>query len=153
MLRVKEKISGLPTPAEWPKGLTNTPGLHETFPGDASPQQLLSFSLNLYYTSILFITLAANFLFTLYITKVTFISNVLMYGCESWTIKKAEPQRIDVFKLWCWRRLLILWTARRSNQSIPKDINPEYSLDGLMLKLNLQYFGHLMSGSAEQPTQ
>ena len=67
MLRVKEKISGLPTPAEWPKGLTNTPGLHETFPGDASPQQLLSFSLNLYYTSILFITLAANFLFTLYI--------------------------------------------------------------------------------------
>ena len=69
---------------------------------------------------------------------------VVLYGCESWTIKKAEPQRIDVFKLWCWRRLLILWTARRSNQSIPKDINPEYSLEGLMLKLKHQYFGHLI---------
>ena len=144
MLRVKEKISGLPTPAEWPKGLTNTPGLHETFPGDASPQQLLSFSLNLYYTSILFITLAANFLFTLYITKVTFISNVLMYGCESWTIKKAECQRTEAFKLWWWRRYLrVPWTARRPNQSILKEINPEYSLEGLMLKLRLQYFGHL----------
>ena len=68
-----------------------------------------------------------------------------MYGCESWTIKKAECQRIDAFELWCWRRLLILpWTAKRSNQSIPKKINPEYSLEGLMLKLKLQYFGSLM---------
>ena len=67
-----------------------------------------------------------------------------MYGCESWTIKKAEHQRIDSFKLWCWRSLLrILWTAR-SNQSILKEINPDYSLEGLMLKLKLQYFGHLM---------
>ena len=70
---------------------------------------------------------------------------VVMYGCESWTIKKAEHQRIDVFELWCWRRLLrVPWTARRSNQSILKEISPEYSLEGLMLKLKLQYFGHLM---------
>ena len=70
---------------------------------------------------------------------------VVMYGCESWTIKKAECQRIDVFKLWCWRRVLrVPWTARRSNQSILKEINPEYSLEGLMLKLKLQYFGHTM---------
>ena len=70
---------------------------------------------------------------------------VVMYGCESWTIKKAEHWRIDAFELWCWRRLLrVLWTARRSNQSILKEINPEYSLEGLMLKLKLQYFGHLM---------
>ena len=70
---------------------------------------------------------------------------VFMYGCESWTIKKAEFQRIDAFELWCWRRLLrVPWTARRSNQSILKEINPEYSLEGLMLKLKLQYFGHLM---------
>ena len=69
----------------------------------------------------------------------------VMYGCESRTIKKAECQRIDVFELWCWRRLLrVLWTARRSNQSILKEISPEYSLEGLMLKLKLQYFGHLM---------
>ena len=69
---------------------------------------------------------------------------VVMYGCENWTIKKAEHWRIDAFKLWCWRRLLrVLWTARRSNQSILKEINPEYSLEGLMLKLKLQYFGHL----------
>ena len=68
-----------------------------------------------------------------------------MYGCESWTIKKAEHQRIDAFELWCWRRLLrVPWTARRSNQSILKEINPEYSLEGLMLRLKLQYFGHLM---------
>ena len=68
-----------------------------------------------------------------------------MYGCESWTIKKAECHRIDVFELWCWRRLLrVPWTARRSNQSILKEISPEYSLEGLMLKLKLQYFGHLM---------
>ena len=70
---------------------------------------------------------------------------VVMYGCESWTIKKAEHQRIDAFELWCWRRLLrVSWTARRSNQSILKEISPEYSLEGLMLKLKLQYFGHLM---------
>ena len=70
---------------------------------------------------------------------------VVMYGCESWTVKKAEHQRIDAFELWCWRRLLrIPWTARRSNQSILKEISPEYSLEGLMLKLKLQYFGHLM---------
>ena len=70
---------------------------------------------------------------------------VVMYGCESWTIKKAEHQRIDAFKLWCWRRLLrVPWTARRSNQSILKEISPEYSLEGLMLKLKLQYFGHWM---------
>ena len=68
-----------------------------------------------------------------------------MYGCESWTIKKAEHQRIDVFELWCWRRLLrVSWTERRSNQSILKEISPGCSLDGLMLKLKLQYFGHLM---------
>ena len=68
-----------------------------------------------------------------------------MYGCESWTIKKAEHQRIDAFDLWCWRRLLrVPWTARRSNQSILKEISPEYSLEGLMLKLKLQYSGHLM---------
>ena len=70
---------------------------------------------------------------------------VVMYGCESWTIKKAERLRIDAFELWYWRRLLrVPWTARRSNQSILKEINPEYSLEGLMLKLKLQYFGHLM---------
>ena len=70
---------------------------------------------------------------------------VVMYGCESWTIKKAERQRTDAFQLWCWRRLLrVPWTARRSNQSIRKEINPEYSLEGLMLKLKLQCFGHLM---------
>ena len=70
---------------------------------------------------------------------------VVMYGCESWTIKKAECQRIDAFELWCCRRLLsVPWTAERSNQPILKEINPEYSLEGLMLKLKLQYFGHLM---------
>ena len=69
----------------------------------------------------------------------------VMYGCESWTIRKAEHCRIDAFELWFWRRLLrVPWTARRSNQSILKEINPEYSLDGLMLKLKPQYFGHLM---------
>ena len=68
-----------------------------------------------------------------------------MYGCESWTIKKAEGRRIDAFELWCWRRLLrVPWTARRSNQSILREINPECPLEGLMLKLKLQYFGHLM---------
>ena len=70
---------------------------------------------------------------------------VVMYGCESWTIKKAEHRRIDAFELWCWRRLLrVPWTARRSSQSILKEISPEYSLEGLMPKLKLQYFGHLM---------
>ena len=70
---------------------------------------------------------------------------VVMYGCESWTIKKAECQRIDAFELWCWRRLLtVTWTARKSNQSILKEISPEYWLEALMLKLKLQYFGHLM---------
>ena len=70
---------------------------------------------------------------------------VVMYGCESWTIKKAECQRIDAFELWCWRRLLIIsWTAKRSNQSILKEISPGCSLEGLMLKLKLQYFGHLI---------
>ena len=71
---------------------------------------------------------------------------VVMYMCESWSIKEAEHQRIDAFELWCWRGLLrVPWTARRSNQSLLKEINPEYSLEGLMLKLKLQYFGHLMS--------
>ena len=70
---------------------------------------------------------------------------VVMYGCESWTVKKAEHWRTDAFKLWCWRRLLrVPWTARKSKQSILKEINPEYSLEGLMLKLKLQYFGHLI---------
>ena len=73
------------------------------------------------------------------------VYSVVMYGCESWTIKKAEHQKIDAFELWCWRRLLrIPWTERRSNHSILKEISPEYSLEGLMLKLKLQYFGHLM---------
>ena len=70
---------------------------------------------------------------------------VVMYGCESWTMKKAECRRIEAFELWCWRRLLTIpWTARRSNQSILKEISPEYSLEGLILKMKLQYFGHLM---------
>ena len=73
------------------------------------------------------------------------VSPVVMYGCESWTVKKAECRRIEVFELWCWRRLLrVVWTARRSNQSILKEINPGISLEGMMLKLKLQYFGHLM---------
>ena len=75
---------------------------------------------------------------------------VVMYGCESWTVKKAECRRIDAFELWCWRRLLrVPWTARRSNQSILKEMSPECSLEGLMLKLRLQYFGHLMLGKIE----
>ena len=70
---------------------------------------------------------------------------VVMYRCESWTIKRTEHRKIDAFQLWCWRRLLrVPWTARRSNQSILKEVNPEYSLEGLMPKLKLQYFGHLM---------
>ena len=75
----------------------------------------------------------------------TMVFPVVMYGCESWTTKKAEHRRIDACELWCWRRLLrVPWTARRSNQSILKEISPDYSLEGLMLKLKLQYFGHLM---------
>ena len=75
----------------------------------------------------------------------TIVFPVVMYGYESWTIKKSEHQRIDAFELWCWRRLLrVPWTARRPNQSILKEISPEYSLEGLMLKLKLQSFGHLM---------
>ena len=75
----------------------------------------------------------------------TLVFPVVMYGCESWAVKKAECQRIDAFELWCWRRLLrVPWTARRSNQSILKEIRPEYSLEGLMLKLKLQFFGNLM---------
>ena len=86
------------------------------------------------------ITLTTKF----HLVKVV-VSPVVTYGCESWTVKKAEHQRIDAFELWCWRRLLrVPWTARRSNQSILKEISPEYSLEGVMLKLKLQYFGHLM---------
>ena len=83
----------------------------------------------------------------------TMVFPVVMYGCESWTVKKAEHRRIDAFELWCWRRLLrVPWTARKSNQSILKEISPECSLEGLMLKLKLQYFGHLMRrvGSLEK---
>ena len=73
------------------------------------------------------------------------VFSVVMYGCESWTVKKAEDRRIDVFELWCWRRLLrVSWTARRANQSILKEISPEHPLEGLMLKLKLQSFGHLI---------
>ena len=80
----------------------------------------------------------------LHLVKAT-VFPVVIYGCESWTIKKAEHQRINTFELWCWRRLSrVPWTARRSNQSILKEISPEYSLEVLMLKLKLQYFGHLM---------
>ena len=80
----------------------------------------------------------------LYLVK-AMVFPVVMYGCESWTIKKAECRRIDAFELWCWRRLLrVPWTARRSNQSILKEINPRISLEGMVLKLKLQYFGHLM---------
>ena len=79
-----------------------------------------------------------------YLVKVI-IFPIVMYGCESWTIKKAECRRVDAFELWCWRRLLrVPWTARRSNQSILKEISPEYSLEGLMLKVKLQYFDYLM---------
>ena len=73
------------------------------------------------------------------------VFQLVIYGCKSWTIKKAECRRIDAFELWCWRRILrVPWTVRRSNQSILKELNPEYSLEGLLLKLKLQYFGHLM---------
>ena len=80
-----------------------------------------------------------------HIVKAMVFPVVIQYGCESWTINKAEYQKIDAFELWCWRRLLrVPWTARRSNHSILKEISPEYSLEGLMLKLKLQYFGHLI---------
>ena len=82
-----------------------------------------------------------TFLTKVYLVKIM-VFPVVMYGCEKWTIKKSEHQRIDAFELWCWRRLLrVPWTARRSNQSILKEISPEYSLEGLMMKLKLQYFG------------
>ena len=78
-------------------------------------------------------------------TKVHLVKAMVMYGCESWTVKKAEHRRIDAFELWCWRRVLrVPWTARRSSQSILKEISPEYSLEGLMLKLKFQCFGHLI---------
>ena len=81
------------------------------------------------------------------------VFSVVTYGCESWTVKKAERQRIAAFELWCWRRLLrVPWTARRSNHSILKDISPEYSLEGLMLKLKLQYFGHLQRADSLEKT-
>ena len=86
-----------------------------------------------------------------HLVKATVIP-VVMYRCESWTIKKAEHQRIDAFELWCWKRLLrVPWTARRSNQSILKETNPEYSLEGLMLKLKLQHFGHLVELIGKDP--
>ena len=88
--------------------------------------------------------LICNFLTKVRLVK-AMVFPVVMYGCESWAVKKAECQRIDAFELWCWRRLLrVPWTARRSNQSILKEIRPECSLEGMMLKLKLQYFGHLM---------
>ena len=89
-------------------------------------------------------TLAQNINYNLTIAK-AMVFLVVMYGCESWTIKKAECQRINVFEVWCWRRLLrVPWTARRSNKSVLKEVNPEYSLVGVMLKLKLPNFGHLM---------
>ena len=89
-------------------------------------------------------TIEFGYIYRIEVVK-AMIFPVVMYGYESWTLKKAESQRTDAFELWCWRRLLrVPWTTRRSNQSILKEINPEYSLEGLMLKLKLQYFGHLM---------
>ena len=94
------------------------------------------------------ITLPAN----IHLVK-AMVFPVVMYGCESWTIRKAECRRIDGFELWCWRRLLrVPWTARRSNQSVLKEISPEYSLERLMLKLNLQYFGHLIRTDSLEKT-
>ena len=95
-------------------------------------------------TTLVYQTLISNYVNVNKLVK-AIVFPVVMYGCESWTVKKAECRRIDIFELWCWRRLLrVPWTARRSNQSILKEIRPEYSLEGLMLKLKLQYFGHLM---------
>ena len=94
------------------------------------------------------ITLSTN----VHLVKVMVFS-VVMYGCESWTIKKGECRRIDAFELWCWRRVLkVPWIARRSNQSILKEISPDYSLEGWMLKLKLQYFGHLMKTDSFEKT-
>ena len=91
-----------------------------------------------------FISKDITLVIKVHIVKAT-VFPLVMYGCKSWTVKKAERQRIYAFELWCWRRLLrVPWTARRSNQSVLREINPEYSLEGLMLKLKLQYFGHLM---------
>ena len=91
------------------------------------------------------LVISTRFLLDIIIGHWTNINVLVIYGCESWTIRKAERQRIDAFELWCWRRLLrVPWTARRSNQSILKENSPEYSLEGLMLKVKLQYFGHLM---------
>ena len=100
----------------------------------------------LFYSIDRFVYLCANTILSWLICLVkAMVFPVVMYGCESWTIKKAERQRIDAFELWCWRRLLrVPWTARRSNQSILKEISPECSLEGLMLTLELQHFGHLM---------
>ena len=96
------------------------------------------------YTQYFYLKRDIILLTKVYIVK-AMVSPVVMYGCESWTIRKAERPRIDAIELWCWRRLLkVPWTARRSNQSILKEISPEYSLGGLMLKLELQYFSHLM---------
>ena len=93
--------------------------------------------------SFIFLTLSKK-----HILVKAMVCPIVMYGCESWTIKKAESQRIDAFELWCWRKLLrVPWTVRRSNQSILKEISPECSLEGLMLKLKLQYFGHLMQST------
>ena len=119
-----------------------------------SSQFIICSSLNSYFCSKMLKTHKKQDLFkscyvqksfcNVHLVKAVFFP-VVMYGCESWTIKKAEHRRIDAFELWCWTRLLrVPWTARRSNQSILKEINPACSLEGLMLKLKLQYFGHLM---------
>ena len=98
-----------------------------------------------FYMLTLYPAALLNLLFQTVFYEVLRVFPVIMYECKSWTIKKAESQRIDAFELWCWRRLLTVpWTARRSKQSILKEASPEYSLEGLMLKLKLQYFGHLM---------
>ena len=122
---------------------------HVFFSSSASPL-LLSFYLIflMYHFDFLFISCSVSLFFWLHhmtcLVK-AMVFPVVMYGCESWTVKKAECRKIDAFELRCWRRLLrVPWTARRSNQSILKEVNPEYSLEGLMLKLKLQYFGHLM---------
>ena len=102
-------------------------------------------TLQINYTSVKKLHHEKNQLYTFGRLSRNMVFPVVMYGCESWTIKRAEHRRIDAFELWCWRRLLrVPWTAKRSNQSILKEISPEYSLEGLMLKLKLQYFGYLM---------
>ena len=108
------------------------------------PFSLRAFICNIPWIVTVLLEKRPNYELQIFIVKAMFFLEV-MYECESWTIKKAEHWRIDTFKLWCYRRLLrVLWTARRSNQSILKEINHEYSLEGLMLKLKLQYFGHLL---------